>query len=348
MKESRTYLQNIKNTQEYPPKTVLEQELAMELQTLLDDKNFKGPKLDITLYFGIHATENSAKELATYCKEQNIDVLADEYVYTGDILDPDLLEKKKSLAEESSIYGETLKKELNIPTFSHDLTPGDFLRKDLIRGLIETSPLEDEMYQDIRENDFNEFCEKTTDKYEKFRNMQRTREGVVLQTFAEKTAKNIISNKVQDKEELKTLVFFGIDHYQFYRNFSHIHPNFKIHFQDTYLNEFIKNNPGKTPPFALGMAAYNSIKNEEEQFIEHTESEKDPYRYIAQELRLRLNNEEFHNWKQSLFDKSQPGKVYEHIAKDIDKMAQKYSEKESSYYKVAKELFDEFKEALNG
>ena len=50
MKESRTYLQNIKNTQEYPPKTVLEQELAMELQTLLDDKNFKGPKLDITLY----------------------------------------------------------------------------------------------------------------------------------------------------------------------------------------------------------------------------------------------------------------------------------------------------------
>lgn len=345
------------NTQEFPPKTVLEKELEMEMQSLLKDKNFKGPKLNITLYFGEHATPNNAVLLSEFCKKEKIDLLADEYVYTGDlkeIIDPDtgaeLVKKKDKIAQEMLEYAKTLEEELTVPNFRHDIAPGDFLRKEIVQELIQTTDTENNLFNEITNYSFHEFCKKMIDDTDKFRNLQRTREGVVLQTFAEKTAKGIVENQLEKQKEIKTLIFWGFNHYQFYKNLTHIHPNFKIHFQDPYLNNWIKENPNKTPPFALGMQAYNSIKNEEDQLEKHDEYLKDPYRYVAQELRIRLNSQEFHNWKTPLFEKGFVGEVYENVISEIDEMAKKQpiNEKESPYYRIAIELFDQYQTIVRG
>ncbi len=345
----------IECSQEREPKSTLENEVEMELQVLLKDKNQKGPKLDITLYFGEHSAVNSAIELAKFCEKEKIDLLADEYVYTGDfeemidpIKDADLLKKKKTLAESSLGYGQTLDKILTTPAFRHDIAPGDFLRKEIIVGLTETTDFDDKVFGELTKYSFEEFCGKLIRESEKRRNLQRTREGVIFQTFPQKTAKGIINNNLVGKEELKTLIFFGQNHFQCYKNFAQLHPNFIIHFQDPYINQWILDNPGKTPPFAAGMTAYNSVKNEEDLFVGHEKYEKDPYRYIAQELALRWNNQSFHERRGQLFKLGLRGEIYDRVTKEIDEMAKDYkgTEKESSYHKAAKVLFDEFQAAL--
>ena len=357
--------QRLKENKETHKHTILEEEVILEMNRILTERggttnSRKNLSLDIELYIGRHSTKQDAEKLNRYLAAHDTDLFADEYVYIGDITKGEkhsegiesnkITEEVRTLALAAKEAGlEYDRSVTRKKRYIHDVAIGDYLRNQIVIDIQPLLNIENKIFDLIPQIEFQNLCDQMESETEKFRNIQNTREAIILHTFAEKTASAIINHDLDKKDTIKIVLFFGFDHYQFASKMNQIHTLKNIHFQDDFLNNQLRTSSKKAPSFSMGMSLFNSIKTEEDTFIQHTREELDPYRYIAQEFYLRLNSDKFHAWAEQLSREGRVGEIFDNVIKGVDKIAEKYTENngKSKYYYLAKSMFDEYKSLVS-